>query len=561
MTVGFEHHQETHVSSYNNDAREDFENSSSGSHLLGNPSSTSLTYPRLRHHHFPSRSHESSGSTPAGLLPRNSMLSFGSGNKHFSHRSDPSSLSGGRGPYGESETLSHQQTNRFLSLSSSASSSPSSSKLSPTSALWAESENSSVGMTATHHHQHHNHHQNDGLFESDPHPQNNFLSALNLDVNSTKNISTTYKSFSPLESIMNKSGIHMSSYKNFSQTNTSFNFPFEEMTSLQSDDNITEQSYFDNSTRDPVLAADGINSTSDSTSTVRGNIYATIIPVMLFFCVLAVLVNLIIVISARWCRKPMSPTLYFSISLALADAYAAFILATGLVINSLLPYVVKYNGVPMCLSLVVEAFRQGGVLVTVSHLLALAMNHWIGIVRPLHYAATMTRRTAWIVIIFSWICPITVILIYFSSVYGEGFQSQGCKKYDFLTKRAYRTFFASCFFAPLILMSFIYIHIFIIVRNHHTHRQRYQNTQQLKRNVKAVLTTMLVLGTYVIGWMPATLYSLIACSDCVYKPESLPNAVRYSMGFIGNFLVILKTLVDPVIYAARMSDIQVMTHY
>lgn len=95
----------------------------------------------------------------------------------------------------------------------------------------------------------------------------------------------------------------------------------------------------------------------ESSTSIRGNLYASIVPVMLFFCVLAVLVNLLIVISARWCRKPMSPTLYFSISLALADAYAAFILATGLVINSLLPYVFSFYGVPICLSLVVEAFR------------------------------------------------------------------------------------------------------------------------------------------------------------------------------------------------------------
>lgn len=49
----------------------------------------------------------------------------------------------------------------------------------------------------------------------------------------------------------------------------------------------------------------------------------------------------------------------------------------------------------------------------------------------------------------------------------------------------------------------------------------FQNSQQLKRNVKAVLTTMLVLGTYIIGWMPATIYSLIACNNCIYNIKSV----------------------------------------
>lgn len=36
--------------------------------------------------------------------------------------------------------------------------------------------------------------------------------------------------------------------------------------------------------------------------------------------------------------------------------------------------------------LVLEAIRMAAVIVTVLHLLALAVNHYIGIARPLHYA-------------------------------------------------------------------------------------------------------------------------------------------------------------------------------
>lgn len=42
--------------------------------------------------------------------------------------------------------------------------------------------------------------------------------------------------------------------------------------------------------------------------------------------------------------------------------------------------------------LVLEAVRLGAVLVTVVHLLALAVNHYIGIARPLHYAGIFTCR-------------------------------------------------------------------------------------------------------------------------------------------------------------------------
>jgi len=88
----------------------------------------------------------------------------------------------------------------------------------------------------------------------------------------------------------------------------------------------------------------------------RGTLYSTSVPVMLFFCALTLIVNLVIVLSARWCRKPMSPTLYFSISLALADAYASLVLGTGLLINSFLPVYGIGLG-EYCFQLTLEAFR------------------------------------------------------------------------------------------------------------------------------------------------------------------------------------------------------------
>lgn len=43
--------------------------------------------------------------------------------------------------------------------------------------------------------------------------------------------------------------------------------------------------------------------------------------------------------------------------------------------------------------LALEAVRLGAVIVTVVHLLVLAINHYIGIARPLHYAGIMNAYT------------------------------------------------------------------------------------------------------------------------------------------------------------------------
>ena len=117
--------------------------------------------------------------------------------------------------------------------------------------------------------------------------------------------------------------------------------------------------------------------------------------------------------------------------------------------------------------------RLGGVVVAATHLMALAINHWIGIVRPLQYEATMTRGTAFRVIVISWVSPILILLLYFSSVQGQGFQSPNCRNCDFMQKLTFRVIFASFFFAPLAIMIFIYWHIFIIVRSHIHYRKQY----------------------------------------------------------------------------------------
>ena len=57
------------------------------------------------------------------------------------------------------------------------------------------------------------------------------------------------------------------------------------------------------------------------------------VPVILLVCTLTFIVNIIIVVSSRWMRRPLTPTMHFSISLAGADAVASLIVGIGLVLN------------------------------------------------------------------------------------------------------------------------------------------------------------------------------------------------------------------------------------
>ncbi|XP_077553385.1 adenosine receptor A3-like [Haemaphysalis longicornis] len=301
----------------------------------------------------------------------------------------------------------------------------------------------------------------------------------------------------------------------------------------------------------------GLNATATIRSPleVARDVYRLAVPVMLVACLISMVFNLVIVESVHWLRRSPSPTLCFSLSLSAANAYASLVVGVGLVVNSLLPAVYHVQP-PACWALSLEAFRLTGLIASVFHLLALAVNHYIGILRPLHYAATVTRRTVWLSTAAMWLLPLFFFLLYFSSVPGQGFQTVNCR-YDFILWSTFRVTLSGLFFVPLVLMCFIYTHIFILVRRHQLGvGLSAQIPGQLRRSVKAVYTTLLILGTYLAGWMPAVLFYVLTCLDCAYPITSLSLDVRLTFGILTNSLVLIKSFVDPVIYVVRMREIQ-----
>ncbi|XP_049786038.1 beta-3 adrenergic receptor-like [Schistocerca cancellata] len=296
------------------------------------------------------------------------------------------------------------------------------------------------------------------------------------------------------------------------------------------------------------------------------------VPALIVLCMVSLSVNARVLVSVCWIRRPLSPTLHISLSLAGADLFASAALAIGLTLNSL--FKALHLQQDQCLQFTVEALRLTGIIAAVAHLLALAANHYLGILRPLHYPAIMTHRNTSACIALLWLLPAAFFFVYFSSVPGQGYQSPTCN-YNFLLFCKFRATFSSLFFGPLLLMAIIYAHIFVIVRRHQASRLRFSRAslrtttststgganQQMARSVKAIRTTLLILGSYVVGLMPGVLVFVLVCADCPFPfPETPRDKLR--MFFIYttvNFLIILKTLLNPIIYAARMQEIKAAT--
>ncbi|XP_067203754.1 trace amine-associated receptor 4-like isoform X2 [Linepithema humile] len=314
---------------------------------------------------------------------------------------------------------------------------------------------------------------------------------------------------------------------------------------------------------------------SISYQSVNSMLYLYVTPALILFCVISILVNINVIISAFWIKRPLSPTLHISLSLSGADAFTSCALGIGLVMNSFIPHGLEIELEGMnCFLLALEAVRLGGVIITVFHLMVLAINHYLGILKPLHYLSIMTHRNITILLVLLWVLPISFFVLYFSLIEDDGFQSEECKKNMFLVHRQFRILFSSLFFGPFVVMTCIYIHIFYIVKRHQAMRLRFcgaesfirvntsevtrNNNRRMARNIKAINTTLYILGSFIIGWMPGVIMFMLFCEDCVWQ---LKNVISMNIAFIIytiiNFLIILKTLVNPIIYAARMHEIKI----
>ncbi|XP_074027627.1 octopamine receptor beta-2R [Leptinotarsa decemlineata] len=307
---------------------------------------------------------------------------------------------------------------------------------------------------------------------------------------------------------------------------------------------------------------------------------------LLICCLLAMCVNCLVIFSVHWIRNPMTPNLKISLSLAIADVVSSSMTGLLLLMDKL--GIVQEAGVFPCL---IELTRLSGILITVLHLLALSFNHYIGIMKPLHYNVIVTKRKVTTVIAILWVLPVILVII-LSTVENnwklvDSIKSNTCTV-DIFTTFAIRLSYSTLFFCPIILMVFCYSHILVSVRNQQnkwknlsrsgSSRSKGRNVKsggsqramreqaRLQGNIKAINTTLLILGSCFIGWLPGLLFYILSCNDCPISGETL-NTLNtdykfevMSLRLIENMLIIMKMFANPIIYTIRIKEIKDSTN-
>ncbi|XP_063297827.1 trace amine-associated receptor 4-like [Pelobates fuscus] len=263
--------------------------------------------------------------------------------------------------------------------------------------------------------------------------------------------------------------------------------------------------------------------------------------------------NLMVIISVSHFKQLHSPTNFLILSLAITD----FLL--GLVI---MPYSMVrsatscwYFGDLFCKlhSCLDMTFCTTSIL----HLFFISVDRYYAVCQPLHYYSKITNRMIEVYLFVSWSVPFLYsVSLIVSNVHMEGLnhfvESHTCIGSCFLIlNKLWATVSSSfCFFVPGAMMIGIYIHIFsvaqkqarmLVLHNHPHYLGTNTNKASLKVESKAAKTLSLVMGAFLLCWLPFSIVTVVDPYLDFTTSDDLYNAVLW-LGYFNSSL-------NPIIYA------------
>ncbi|OUC48314.1 putative 7 transmembrane receptor [Trichinella nativa] len=296
----------------------------------------------------------------------------------------------------------------------------------------------------------------------------------------------------------------------------------------------------------------------------RQQAYSVAVPVFVAICILVMVANLCVLVTLRWLHTKLTPTLRLTVSLAISDVWTSTVVAVSMVFNSYL-VVVMHVPVSTCVALTFEGIRMGGLLTGCFHLLALSVNHYLLIVKPFLYPKLLSSRRTIVVIVLLWLVPPTVMLTFFASLEGQGYRSEEgyCLNVAFFHRLEFRLVIFLLICLLLVIMSVLYLLIFCMLNRL---EKRFSKTrrsdpcsqqQQLSKKRKVLTTSLIIWGTFLLGWVPSSVIFVLTCATCPY-PYSKSSAISvvFATSVLANFCILIKSLINPVIYAVRIPEIR-----
>lgn len=208
------------------------------------------------------------------------------------------------------------------------------------------------------------------------------------------------------------------------------------------------------------------------------------------------------------------------------------------------------------------------------NLLAITYGRHLALLRPLHYASTMTRRKVFALLLGVWITPLVVSSS--RNIWQHSWDEKAVKH----TNTVYNAILSTLFgFLPIPILLFVNLKIMRAIKSHqsrihaeiveslsftnHTDRgltevaltdkefvsasMNEQNHRNISRRKKGTMSCVLVVLIFVISWIPRIFLNF--CNLFGRKDLASPLLGKFSLS-----LILFQSSVNPIIYSFYRND-------
>ena len=285
--------------------------------------------------------------------------------------------------------------------------------------------------------------------------------------------------------------------------------------------------------------------------------------------VLAIVANVMSLLALYHIRNRLNSRYRLIISLTMSDLFigASVVLhSVNRVMNPL--WLTQGSDVhriaSSCSLVLLRALNTTALNISLLNLMGMSIDHYIAISRPLHYPKLMCESRVRCMILALWavagVCGFSDVISGVFHVTDPAYAEYNYCEVTFLNGYHAEYIMLAIAVVCLVVMSVMYSSIYRRVRNRRAPGERNAHKLDDTRNQRALVTTLLIMGSFIICWIPGCLFQVVmiirvrSVGEDIYSDPQLIHLLRVDKYLL--LLLLLNSICDPIIYTVRTSEVQ-----